>query len=125
MSEDLEYSQYKILDRTGSRSFLRRRAEPQFEILRQIVDYGVPLIQPYLRESERKVEDIVLLPDLLRQSITTGDAVHFQLMKGANQMSTHGIRSCFGSAGVQYRYVMKIPVGFPECLPERLAKSQL
>lgn len=95
MTEDLEYSQYKLLDRTGPRSFLGRRANPQLETLQQIVDYGVPLLQRCLRESERKAEDVVLLSVLLRQAIAMGDAVHLQLKNGAIYTASLPLRSLF------------------------------
>lgn len=95
MSGDSDRIQFKVLDRRGPRSLLRRRASSQLQVLQNIVDYGVLLLERCLRDSERRAEDVVLLSVLLRQAIAMGDAVHLNLFPGAIYAAHLPLRSLF------------------------------
>lgn len=81
-----------LLDRNLSDAIDKRLGQ-YLEVVKEIVDYGVDLIQRMLITSDRDVPSIVLIPVLGRQVVAMLDSLHMLLVNGQVYASALPLRS--------------------------------
>jgi hypothetical protein len=95
-----------LIDRAGPASDAEQHLAPQLELLEQMVNYGSNVILRCFRDSDRKIEDIVILTVLFKQSLSSLDAISVLLKNGASLACHQHLRTLW-EAGLYLDWILK------------------
>ena len=95
-----------LLDRAGPSSDAVENLAPQLDLLDQMVNYGTNLIIRCFRGSDRRIEDIVLITVLFKQSLSCLDAISILLRAGASYACHSHLRTIW-EAGLYLDWILK------------------
>jgi hypothetical protein len=91
--------EYKaLLDRNGVTVQVKQHLSAHIELIRDVVNYGTSLIPRCLVSSDRRLKDLVVIAVLLRQVVSTLDAMEILMSSGAVYASNLPLRAIFEAA---------------------------
>jgi len=86
---------HKILERDLYSVLIKEHFSESLELMEDLVNYGTNLIPRCYASSEKKIHDIVILVNFLKQAVSLLDSIHILSAKGSTVSCFISLRSLF------------------------------